>query len=215
MAYDLEEQEQLATLKAWWGKYGNLVSWLIAGLLAAYAGWSGWNYYQRSQATKAAALYEEIVKAAEQKDLAMIARVSADLKDRFSSTAYAQMATLIAAKAAFDANDLKAAKAELQWTADHGKGDDFRAIARLRLAGILLDEKLNEEGLKVLAAEFPEEFAALVADRRGDLLFAMGKNDEARAAYQAALEKTEIKNPARQVIQLKLDALGGAVVKAG
>ena len=145
----------------------------------------------------------------------MIARVSADLKDRFSSTAYAQRATLIAAKAAFDANDLKAAKAELQWTADHGKGDDFRAIARLRLAGILLDEKLNEEGLKVLAAEFPEEFAALVADRRGDLLFAMGKNDEARAAYQAALEKTEIKNPARQLIQLKLDALGGAVVKAG
>lgn len=215
MAYDLEEQEQLATLKAWWGKYGNLVSWLIAALLAAYAGWSGWNYYQRNQASKAAALYEEIVKAAEQKDLTMITRVSADLKDRFGSTAYAQMATLIAAKAAVDASDIKAAKAELQWTAEHGKSDDFRAIARLRLAGILLDERANEEGLKILSADFPEEFAALVSDRRGDLLFALGKTDEARAAYQTALEKTEIKNPARQLIQLKLDALGGAVVKAG
>ena len=109
MAYDLEEQEQLATLKAWWGKYGNLVSWLAAAVLAAYAAWSGWNYYQRSQSTKAAVLYEEIVKAAEQKDLAKITRASADMKDRFGGTAYAQMATLVAAKAAFDANDMKAA----------------------------------------------------------------------------------------------------------
>ncbi len=215
MAYDLEEQEQLATLKAWWGKYGNLVTWLLAAALAAYAAWSGWNYYQRSQSAKASSLYEEITRAAEQKDLAKITRASADMKERFGGTAYAQMATLVAAKAAFDANDMKAAKAELQWTAEHGKGDDFRAIARLRLAGILLDEKANEEGLKVLSAEFPEEFGALVADRRGDLFFALGKIDEARTAYQAALDKTEVKNPARQLIQLKLDALGGAPVKAG
>ncbi len=215
MAYDLEEQEQLATLKAWWNKYGNLVSWLVAAVLLAYAAWSGWNYYQRGQSAKAAALYEEIVKAAEQKDVAKITRASADMKERFGGTAYAQMATLLAAKAAFDANDMKAAKAELQWTAERGKGDDFRAIARLRLAGILLDEKAHDEGLKVLSADFPEEFAALVADRRGDLLFAAGKVDEARAAYQTALDKTEIKNPARQLIQLKLDALGGAPVKAG
>ncbi len=157
MAYDLEEQEQLATLKAWWGKYGNLISWLVAAALASYAAWSGWNYYQRSQSAKAAALYEEIVKAAEQKDLTKIARASADMKDRFSRTAYAQMAALTAAKAEVDAADMKAAKAELQWTAEHGRGDDFRAIARLRLAGILLDEKSNEEGLKVLSGEFPEE----------------------------------------------------------
>ncbi len=216
MAYDLEEQEQLATLKAWWGKYGNLVSWLVAAVLLAYAGWTGWGRYQQSQASKAGALYEEIVKAAEQKDLTKITRASADMKERFAGTAYAPMAALMAAKAAFDANDMKSAKAELQWIAEHGKGDDFRAIARLRLAGILLDEKANDEGLKVLSAEFPEEFAALVADRRGDLLFALGKPDEARAAYQTALDKTEIKNPARQLIQLKLDALGGApVVKAG
>ncbi len=215
MAYDLEEQEQLATLKAWWSKYGNLVSWLVAGVLLAYAGWSGWGRYQGIQSAKAAALYEEIVKAAEQKDVAKITRATADIKERFGSTAYAPMATLTAAKVAIDANDLQTAKAELQWTAEHAKGDDFRAIARLRLAGVLLDEKANEEGLKVLSADFPEEFAALVADRRGDLLFALGKADEARAAYQTALDKTEIKNPARQLIQLKLDALGGAAVKAG
>lgn len=215
MAYDLEEQEQLATLKAWWAKYGNLVTWLLAAALAAYAGWSGWKYYQRDQAAKGAVLYEEIVKAAESKDAAKVSRAAADMQDKFGRTLYAPMGALVAAKTAFDQGDLKGAKAHLQWVIDNGRGEEFKSLARIRLAGILLDEKAFDEGLKVLSADFPEQFAALVADRRGDLLAAQDKIDEARAAYKAALEKTEIKNPARQLIQLKLDAIGGAPVQAG
>ncbi len=215
MAYDLEEQEQLATLKAWWAKYGNLVSWLVAAALAVYAGWSAWKYYQRDQAAKAAVLYEEIVKAADAKEHAKVLRAAGDMKDKFGATSYAAMGSLVAAKTAFEQNDLKAAKAQLQWVIEQGKGEEFPSIARIRLAGILLDEKAYDEGLKVLSADFPEQFAALVADRRGDLLVAQEKFDEARTAYKAALDKTEVKNPARQLIQLKLDAIGGAPVQAG
>lgn len=210
MAYDLEEQEQLATLKGWWKQYGNLVSWVVIAALLAFSGWSGWKYYQRDQSMKAALLYEEILKAVDGKDAAKIARAAADIKDKFSSTAYAQMGSLSAAKAAFDANDNKAAKAHLQWIVDNGRGEEFKAIARIRLAGLLLDEKAYDEGIKVLSAEFPEQFAALAADRRGDLLVAQNKLAEGRAAYKEALDKTESKNPARQMIQLKFDALGGA-----
>ncbi len=214
MAYDHEEQEQLASLKAWWNQYGNLVTWLVVAALALYAGWSGWRYYQRDQSAKAAVLYEEIVKAAEAKDMAKVTRAAGDIEDRFAGTPYAQMGALVAARAANDANDAKTAKAQLQWVVDHGRSDEYKAIARLRLAGLLLDEKAYDEGLKVLAAEMPEAFVALAADRKGDLLFAQNKIDEARSAYQAALDKTEAKNPARQLIQLKLDALGGAPGKA-
>ncbi len=214
MAYDLEEQEQLASLKAWWNQYGNLVTWLVVGALLAYAAWAGWRYYQRDQSAKGAVLYEEIVKAAESKDLTKLSRAAADMEERFSGTPYAQMGAMIAAKAAHDGNDTKLAKSQLQWVIDHGRTDEYKAIARIRLAGILLDEKAYDEGLKLLATEMPEPFAALVADRKGDLLFAQNKIDEARAAYQAALDKTEVKNPARQLIQLKLDALGGAPSKA-
>ena len=119
------------------------------------------------------------------------------------------------ASLSFDANDVKSAKADLQWIVDHGHTDEFKAIARIRLAGLLLDEKAYDEGLKILSAEFPVQFAALVADRRGDLLFAQNKLDEARKEFKTALEKTEIKNPARQLIQLKLDALGGNAKSAG
>ena len=154
-------------------------------------------------------------KAAEAKDQVKLARAADDIKERFSGTPYAQMGLLTAAKSAFDANDLKAAKAHLQWIVDHGRTEEFKAIARIRLAGLLLDEKSYDEGLKLLSGDFPDQFAALVADRRGDLLFAQNKIDEARKAFKTALEKTEIKNPARQLIQLKLDALGGNAASAG
>ena len=213
MAYDLDEQEQLASLKAWWNQYGNLVTWLLTIVLAGYAAWSGWNYYQRTQAVQAGQLYEELQKAVEAKDNAKVQRIAADMTDKFSRAAYAQMAALAAAKSAFDANDLKAAKAQLQWVVEHGS-DEYKAIARIRLAGVLLDEKAYDEGLKVLSGDFPVPFAGAVADRKGDILVAQNKIEEARAAYKLALEKTDQKNPERQLIQIKLDAIGGEPVKA-
>ena len=213
MAYDLEEQEQLASLKAWWNQYGNLLTWLLIIALAAYAGWSGWNYYQRTQAAQAGQLYEELQKAVTAKDNAKVQRAASDMAAKFGSTVYAQMAALAAAKTAFDANDLKTAKDQLQWVVDKGS-DEYKAIARIRLAGILLDEKAFDEGLKLLAGDFPQQFTGVVADRKGDILAAQGKTEDARAAYKLALDKTDEKNPARQLIQLKLDALGGAPAKA-
>jgi uncharacterized protein with HEPN domain len=102
MAYDLEEQEQIATLKAWWNQYGNMVTWFVTAVLVAFAAWSGWKYYQRDQSSKGVMLYEEIVKAAEAKDQAKLARATEDIKARFGGTPYAQMGLLLAAKASFE-----------------------------------------------------------------------------------------------------------------
>lgn len=212
MAYDHAEEEQLASLKAWWKQYGNLVTWLLIIVLAAYAAWAGWGVYQRNQAAQAGQLYEELQKAVTAQDKDKIQRVATDMQEKFSSTAYAQMSGLAAAKSAFDANDLKTAKAQLQWVADKGS-DAYKAIAKIRLAGILLDEKAYDEGLKVLAGDFPSEFAGVVSDRKGDIYVAQNKLDEARTAYQTALEKTDAQNPGRQLIQIKLDAIGGAAEK--
>lgn len=213
MAYDLEEQEQLDALKTWWKQYGNLITWLLIICLAGYAAWSGWNTYQRRQAAQASQLYEELEKAVAAKDNAKVQRAAADMTERFGRTAYAQMSELTAAKSAFDANDLKTAQARLQWVVDHGD-EEYKAIARIRLAGVLLDEKKYDEGLKLLSGDFPAQFAGVVDDRKGDILIAQGKRDEARAAYQSALDKMDKKNPGRQLIQVKLDALGGTAKTA-
>lgn len=214
MAYDLEEQEQIATLKAWWNQYGNLVTWLIIIACAGYAAWSGWNYYLRNQSGQASQLYEELQRGVGAKDNVRVQRAATDMEDRFPRTAYAQMSGLAAAKSAFDANDLKVAKSQLEWVAAHAQDAEYKAIARLRLAGVLLDEKAYDEGLKLLAGDFPPSFAGEVANRKGDILVAQNKMDDARAAYQQALEKTDAKSPGRQLILLKLEAAGGSAPKA-
>ena len=210
MAYDLEEQEQLESLKAWSRQYGNAVTWaLIAGLLA-FAAWSGWNYWQRKQAGEAALLYEQVVKAAESRDVERIKRAAGDLEQKFGKTAYGPMTALVSAKVLYDAGDLAGAKTQLQWAIDHGEGE-YAHLARVRLAGVLLDEKAYDQGLALLKDEPPAPFVALYADRRGDLLAAQDKRSEARSAYQKALDKLSANDAAmRQIIQFKLDALGTA-----
>lgn len=210
MAYDHAEQEQLAGLKSWWERYGNLATWLLIIALAAFAAWKGWAYYQTKQAAQAAQLYEELQTAINAKDKEKVARVTTDMQSRFAGTAYAQMTGLAAAKSAFDAGDFQTAKTQLQWVADKARNEEYKAIARIRLSGILLDEKAYDEGLKVLSGKFPAEFAGLVEDRKGDIFVAQNKLDEARAAYQAAIEKTDARSAGRQLIQIKLDAIGGA-----
>lgn len=211
MAYDLEEQEQLATLKATWKQYGNLITWVLIIALAAYAGWVQWNNYQANQTGQASQLYEELQKSVTAKDAAKIQRAVSDLKEKFPATSYASMAALVSAKASFDANDLKAAKAQLQWVIDSGKGDEYKALAKVRLAGVLLDEKLFDDALKQLSGEFPVELQADVSDRKGDIFVAQAKLDDARKSYQLALDKATEKNSVKQLIQIKLDAIGGSV----
>lgn len=214
MAFNLEEQEQLATINDWWRKYGSLVTWVVIIALAGYAGWGGWKYYQNSQAAQASQLYEELQKAVGAKDNAKVQRATADMQQKFSGTAYAEMAGMTAAKAAFDANDLNGAKTQLQWVIDHGQQEEYKTIAKIRLAGILLDQNAYDEGLKVLSGDVTPEFAGAVADRKGDILVAQNKLDEARVAYQFAIDKTTQGGPGRQLIQIKLDAIGGAPAKA-
>ncbi|MET3105689.1 putative negative regulator of RcsB-dependent stress response [Oxalobacteraceae bacterium GrIS 2.11] len=210
MAYDHEEQEQLDALKAWWNQYGNIITWIMIAILAGFSGWKAWGVYQSKQAVQASVLYEEVQKAVQNKDQTKVLRAVADIQDKFSTTYYAQMASMLAAKYAFDSNDVKTAKAQLNWVQEHGKTAEFKSLAKIRMAGILLDEKSYDEALKVLSGDFPVELVSMVDDRKGDIFVAQNKLDEARSAYQAALDKSTDKSPAFQLIQLKLDAIGGA-----
>lgn len=208
MAFDHEEQEQLAQLKAWWRQYGGLITWMLIIGLAAYSGWTGWKMWERNQSAQASVLYSGLQKAAAEKDNARVQRAADDIQDRFARTAYAQMAALTAAHSAWLANDAATTSSRLQWVVDEGRDEEFRVIARIRLAGVLADEKKFDEALKILNFDVSPQFASAVADRRGDVLAAQKKIEDARAAYRTALEKSEPNNPARQLIQIKLDALG-------
>ncbi|WP_027793537.1 tetratricopeptide repeat protein [Paraburkholderia acidipaludis] len=205
-----DEQESIESFKAWWAQWGNASTWIVLIALLALAGWNGWNYWQRHQAAEAAVLYDQVQQAASGSDKALLTRIASDMEDRFGGTAYAQMTALGVAKALYMAGDEAGAKAQLQWAADHAKDDEFRQIAKLRLASLLLDEKAYDQGLALIPQPDSGPFKGIVADGRGDLLAAAGKRDDARAAYQLALDSLPKSDASeRQLIQFKLDALGG------
>jgi predicted negative regulator of RcsB-dependent stress response len=207
---DLQEQEQLDELKAFWKEYGNLITWLIVIALGALAAWNGWQWYQREQAGKAGAMYDELDRAAQAGDADRAARVFADLKERYPRTAFAEQAGLLAAKLQYEKGKPDAAKESLRWVAEHAVEPAYKSIARLRLAGVMLDQKQYDEALKQLAAVEGKEFQALAQDRRGDILLAQGKRDEAKAAYQAVWKALDPAVEYRRLVEAKLTSLGAA-----
>lgn len=205
---DLEEQEQLEQLKYFWKQYGSLINAVLIAILLAVAGWNLYQYWQRTQAAQAAALYDEFERVARSGDTTRLDRVLGDMRDKFGSTSYAQQAGLLAARVYFDAGKLDAAKSALIWVAEKSSDEGYQAIARLRLAGVLLDAKAYDEALKQLSGPFSPEFAALAADRRGDVLLAQGKKSEAGAEYLKAYKALGQDNEYRLLIDVKLAALG-------
>ena len=205
---DLEEQEQLDAVKQFWKRYGNLVTWLLIAALVAYSGWTGWNWWQREQAIQAGAMFDELDKAAQTADLNKVASVFEDLKARYPKTAFAQQGGLLAAKVQAEKGQPDAAQVTLEWVASNAGEAEYQTIARLRLAGLLLDNKKFDEALKQLDAATAVGFEALVSDRRGDVLMAQGKADDAKASYTKAWQTMDAKIEYRQLIEAKLAALG-------
>lgn len=208
---DLEEQEQLDRLKAFWQQYGNLITWTLVIVLGAFAAWNGWNWWQREQSIKAAAMFDELEKAAEASDAERAGGIFNDLRERYGRTVYAAQGGLLAAKVQAEKAKTDEAQASLAWVADNATEKEYRAIARLRLAGLLIDAKKYDEALKQLdEAASVKEFEALVADRRGDALLAQGKTEEAKAAYQQAWKAMDETVGYRRLIDAKLTSLGAA-----
>lgn len=210
MAYDLEEQEQLAVIKDWWKQYGNLVVLALVVAALTTATFYGWRYYRNQQSLAAVTLYQQLGQAESLNDAKRVRDIATQIIDKYASTPYASMAELAGARASFGAGDLAAAKTQLQWVIDHARDDEMRDVARLRLAGVLLDEKNYTEALKLTEVKPVDTFSALYADMKGDILVAQGKPAEARSAYKQALDKSGLESQYRTLIQLKLDALGDA-----
>lgn len=210
MALDLEEQEQVAELRAWWQQHGTLVVAAIVAVAVAFAGWQGWRWYQSGQATRAGALYDTLSRAAQSGDAKALRDASGALIEGYPRTLYATMGALTAARFHFDRGELKDAKVQLQWAIEHSPSDDFRDLARLRLAAVLLEEKAYDAALRELGEKHGAAYDAQYAALRGDALVAKNDPAQARAAYKLALEKADSGNAAfRESVRMRLEALGG------
>lgn len=212
MAYDLEEQEQFDAFKAWWAKYGTLILGVVAAAMLTWGGWSAWKAYQSHQASQAMGYYEALEDASRSAGTddssARVKAAANTLRSDYPDSGYAGRGALVAAEVLLEQNDVAGAKEQLTWLAGQANQPSLRPLAKLRLSGILLDEKKFDEALAQLDSP-PTAFVALFADRRGDVLAEQGKNEEARAAWADAVKHLGPADPMTQVVQLKLDALSG------
>jgi predicted negative regulator of RcsB-dependent stress response len=210
-AYDLEEQERIDALKDWWNKWGTFVYGAVIITLAAVLGSLAWKAWQRNQADKAEiefkAVKTAVTEANTSKDPKKLTAAADALATNLPSTFYATEAQLLAAKATFEAGDYTAATKHLQWVVDNGR-DTHRNIARMRLATVMFENQKTDDALKVLESIKDDAFVPLAADLKGDVLQALGRTDEARTAYQLAIEKSDSRSATKAFTQSKLDAIG-------
>ena len=206
---DLQEQEQVDALKAFWARYGNLIMWTVTLLLVAFAGYNYWMKLQRDKSSAASTIYGELQSAADAGDAKRAAQIFGDMQAKAPKTTFTQLGALLVAKAQADKGDTANATANLQWVADHGN-DENAAVAHMRLAGLLADATKYDDALKQLALVKPASFGPLVADRRGDIELAQGQLDAATKAYKVAYDGLPAAAQYRILVEAKLTKLGAA-----
>ena len=205
--YDLEEQERIDGLKSWWDVYGTLVIIIVAIFVAGVSGTQAWKYYQKQQSDQTVELFNSLQVIDESGDSGKTRAAARLLTDGFPDSGYASRAALISARASIDAKDIKKAREPLQWRLENSKESELKDVVRLRLAGLLLDEKKHDEALRLLENKHSEFFDSLYGDLKGDIYADKGSLSEARAAYKMAMNKADKKETRYKIIQMKLDAL--------
>lgn len=188
--YDLEEQEQIAALRSWWKQYGGWAVGILLIIALGGLGWYGWQSYLKTQNAEASRVFLVLQQASAQQNTAQVKQAAGELVNQYPRSQFASLGALLAATTLEAAGDAKSAEAQLIWVADNAK-DAVRGVARLRLAGIQMDQKDYDAALKTLSETAPPGFAARFDAARGDIYVAQGKLVEARASYDAALKNLD------------------------
>lgn len=211
------EEEQIESLKRFWQDYGTPILVGIALAAAVFIGWAQWQKSRLGEATKAAAVFQDMLGAVQRSQLnpedtganTDVQRLGKMLKDEHGATPYAVSAGLLLARQAADRNDLKEAEKQLRWVLDQKPGEAERLLATARLARVLAAGKQYDAALALLNREVDAKgFAPTFDELKGDVYQAQGKIAEARTAYEAAAKGLQDRDERRPLLELKMADVG-------
>lgn len=198
------DEEQIEHLKKWWDENGkSIIGGIAIGLIAIF-GWRGWQDHLVTQGKEASDLYEYIIVDVGKNKEEHIREIAQQLNDDYKSTPYSTFAKLLQAREAVEANDIAAAKTHLQWVLVNTDSDEFKHLARLRLARLWLEEDDKDAALSLIEKIDAGKFAPNYHELRGDILLQQGDLKTAQDAYTQALSMRSN----QPVVQMKLDDLG-------
>lgn len=207
MNMELSEDEQLEALKKWWKNNGTaVIIGVVVGISVVVGVWK-WREYKETQALEASDIYVSFNEAITKSDEGQITKQFEKLKAEYSGTSYAMLAAMYMAKRAVDTGDLSGAEAYLKWALDHSGHAALQHVARIRLAKIYIAQNKYDLALPLVEKQTDKAFVAQYSELKGDIFRHQGKLDQARLAYQAALDAGTMTGKRRELLQMKLTEL--------
>lgn len=188
--YETEEQ-QVEAIKSWWKENGTAVITGVFLGVTALVGWRGWDWYQEKQANEASDLYTIMQQSVITNDSDAILSQADTIRANYKSTPYASLATLHEAKVHAQNGNLEEAESSLRWVIDNSKQDSVQEIARLRLARVLVSVNKLDEAETMINREISPAYTSLASEIRGDIFVARGEIEQAKQAYDQALNSAD------------------------
>ncbi len=207
MSLDQTEEEQVEALKAWFKKNGSALVFGLAIGLAAIGGYRFWIDYQIGQSQKASLVYSGLQNHLITNDSVKVFAAGEQLVKQFPGTPFAALAALGMARMSVESDSLDAAVVHLRWVIDNAKQDGMKHIARLRLVRVLAAEKKFDEGLALANIAGQGSYTSLYSEIRGDILLLQNQSEQARSAYQQALDTIAENDQRRILLEMKLNDL--------
>lgn len=207
---ELAELEQAERIKKWCREYGIGILVGIVFAIIASIGWHYWQQKQENNLISASINYQNLLDASITQKSATSIRIANTLLQNYSRTPYASLAALQLAKQAVNQNKLTDAERQLTWVVQHGQSGTLRAVARTRLARVLLAEGQPERALKLLDENDNTFYRPLILAEKGDIYSYLGLPSKALQNYIAA-EKLFAKSAIDQpLLSMKINNLTGS-----
>lgn len=209
MALDASEKEQIEMIKNWWRENGKFTLFSVIAVLLLSFGWRYWQNSKAQDTAEASLLYEQML--SHQKSNEMEFDVTS-LISLHPKTPYAAFAAFIAAQHAVKNKNFSEAINKLTWVIEKSHNKDFRQIARLRVSRLFLEEKRYDEAMHILEKIEVPSYLPAINEVKGDIFLAMGNKQQARNAYQTALnmiKKDTLNFPNTALLQMKFEQLDG------
>jgi predicted negative regulator of RcsB-dependent stress response len=206
----LDEHEQGEQVQKWLRE--NALSILIGiglGLVLLF-GWQQWRTHKANHQMDAAVQFDALAADITKKDYDAAKAIAAKLKSDYADTPYAALAALREADIATEKGDAQAAGSALDWAWQHAGDEALKAVAAVGLARVELAQNKAQDALDLIAKLPQGSFDATKAELRGDAFVALGRKDEARAAYNEALQHLDPVASNRSFVEMKLTDLGDA-----
>ncbi len=202
----VSDKEQAEMIRKWWRENGKFIIFSVIITVALSYGWNHWKELKNQRTAAASTLYEQMLTNADsQSDESE--KDAMNLLSTYPKTPYASLAAFFLAKNAISQNKLDIAMQKIDWILKHTNNKDFKQIAKIRKARILLSLKKYNESLALLSVVESNAYLPLINEIKGDIYLAKGENNQAAAAYQNALNMIKKDAPNRSLLEMKFNQI--------